>query len=231
MFKTKSERGEHWISISDLMSGLMVIFLFIAISYMKEVTADRDKILEIAVTWKETQQELYKALEKEFRDDLRRWRATLNQETLSVRFHNPELLFESGKSTIKQGFLEILQSFFPRYIRILQLDKFRQNIAEVRIEGHTSSEWSQNIVGDSAYFLNMELSQDRTRAVLEFCMRLPAVNNFREWAKGNITANGLSSSKIVKSANGEENKLLSRRVEFRVRTNADKQIARILSIG
>jgi outer membrane protein OmpA-like peptidoglycan-associated protein len=213
------------------MSGLMVIFLFIAISYMKEVTADRDKILEIAVTWKETQQELYKALEKEFRDDLRRWRATLNQETLSVRFHNPELLFESGKSTIKQGFLEILQSFFPRYIRILQLDKFRQNIAEVRIEGHTSSEWSQNIVGDSAYFLNMELSQDRTRAVLEFCMRLPAVNNFREWAKGNITANGLSSSKIVKSANGEENKLLSRRVEFRVRTNADKQIARILSIG
>ena len=94
MFKGKSERGEHWISISDLMSGLMVIFLFIAISYMKEVTKDRDKIMEIAVTWQQTQEELYKALNKEFKDDLRRWRATLNRETLSIRFHNPELLFD-----------------------------------------------------------------------------------------------------------------------------------------
>ena len=231
MFKGKSERGEHWISISDLMSGLMVIFLFIAISYMKEVTKDRDKIMEIAVTWQQTQEELYKALNKEFKDDLRRWRATLNRETLSIRFHNPELLFDERKSTIKEGFQEILNSFFPRYVKILHHDRFRQSIAEVRIEGHTSSEWSRTIVGDTAYFMNMELSQDRTRAVLEFCMRLPDMRNFREWAKGNITANGLSSSKIVKSVNGEENKLLSRRVEFRVRTNADQQIAKILTLG
>lgn len=231
MFKKKAERGEHWISISDLMSGLMVIFLFIAISYMKEVTADRDKIMEIAITYKETQSALYNALQKEFKDDLRRWRATLDRQTLSVKFHNPELLFESGKSVLKVGFQEILQSFFPRYVRILQLEQFRENIAEVRIEGHTSSEWSQTVTGDVAYFRNMELSQDRTRVVLEYCMRLSEMNNFREWAKKNITANGLSSSKPVNSANGEENKLLSRRVEFRVRTNADQKIAQILSVG
>lgn len=231
MFKGKSERGEHWISISDLMSGLMVIFLFIAISYMKEVTKDRDKIMEIAVTWQQTQEELYKALNKEFKADLRRWRATLDRETLSVRFHNPELLFDEGKSTIKAGFKEILHSFFPRYVRILQLDRFRQSIAEVRIEGHTSSEWSRTVTGNAAYFLNMELSQNRTRAVLEYCLRLPDMDKFREWSQANITANGLSSSKIVKSQNGEENKLLSRRVEFRVRTNADQQISKILSLG
>ncbi|HBK79635.1 MAG TPA: cell envelope biogenesis protein OmpA [Nitrospinae bacterium] len=231
MFKSKSERGEHWISISDLMSGLMVIFLFVAISYMKEVTADRDKIMEIAIAYKETQSALYNALQKEFQDDLRRWRATLDRQTLSVKFHNPELLFESGKSALKAGFQEILQSFFPRYVRILQLEQFSKNIAEVRIEGHTSSEWSQTVTGDIAYFHNMELSQDRTRVVLEYCMRLSEMNNFREWAKKNITANGLSSSKPVNSANGEENKLLSRRVEFRVRTNADQKIAQILTVG
>ena len=77
----------------------------------------------------------------------------------------------------------------------------------------------------------MELSRDRTRVVLEYCMRLSEMNNFREWAKKNITANGLSSSKPVNSANGEENKLLSRRVEFRVRTNADQKIAQILTVG
>ncbi|MEE9240800.1 MAG: OmpA family protein [bacterium] len=231
MFKSKGEGGDHWVSISDLMSGLMVIFLFIAISYMKEVTADRDKIMEVAVTWKETQLRLYQALKKEFDVDLRKWRATLDQETLSVRFHNPELLFQPGQSEIKDGFKQILRSFFPRYLRILQLKRFRENIAEVRIEGHTSSEWSRTIVGDQAYFLNMELSQDRTRAVLEYGLRLPAMSKYRGWAKGNITANGLSSSKIVKTATGEENKLLSRRVEFRVRTNADQMIARILAMG
>ena len=231
MFKAKSSSGDHWISISDLMSGLMIIFLFIAISYMKEVTKDRDKIMEIAEAWQQSQQELYLALNKEFKTDLRRWRATLNRETLSVRFHNPELLFDEGKSTIKDGFQEILLSFFPRYVKILYNDRFRKIIAEVRIEGHTSSEWSRTVTGDTAYFLNMELSQNRTRAVLEFCMRLPAMQRFREWSQANITANGLSSSKIVKSQNGEENKLLSRRVEFRVRTNADTQIAKILSLG
>ena len=30
----RQEAEEHWVSISDVMTGLMVIFLFIAISYM-----------------------------------------------------------------------------------------------------------------------------------------------------------------------------------------------------
>jgi len=230
MFQKKAEAGEHWVSISDLMSGLMVIFLFIAISYMKEVTQDRDKIMEIAQAYKESQLELYRALQKEFKPDMRKWRATLDRDTLSMKFHNPELLFDEGKSVLKAGFQEILQSFFPRYVRILMLDRFRKNISEVRIEGHTSSDWSQTITGDSAYFRNMELSQNRTRTVLEYCMRLSEMSKFREWAKKNITANGLSSSKPVQSANGEENKLLSRRVEFRVRTNADQQISKILTV-
>ena len=31
------ESGGHWLSVSDLMAGLMMIFLFIAIIYMREV--------------------------------------------------------------------------------------------------------------------------------------------------------------------------------------------------
>jgi hypothetical protein len=44
-----------------------------------------------------------------------------------------------------------------------------------------------------------------------------------DWAKGVITANGLSSSQPI-LVNGVEDKQLSRRVEFRVRTNAEKQL-------
>jgi hypothetical protein len=31
------EAGEHWLSVGDMMAGLMVIFLFIALTYMHNV--------------------------------------------------------------------------------------------------------------------------------------------------------------------------------------------------
>ena len=43
-----------------------------------------------------------------------------------------------------------------------------------------------------AYFKNMELSQARTRSVLEYTIMMPAVNNERNWLIEHITANGLS---------------------------------------
>ncbi len=32
--KAGSESGEHWLTISELMAGLMMVFLFIAIVFM-----------------------------------------------------------------------------------------------------------------------------------------------------------------------------------------------------
>lgn len=41
---TKIEDGEHWSSISDLMAGLMMIFLLIAIAYMHNIAQGQQKI-------------------------------------------------------------------------------------------------------------------------------------------------------------------------------------------
>lgn len=223
-----SESQEHWISVSDLMSGIMIMFLFIAISYMKDVTQERDQIKSVANAWNETQEELYKALQREFQNDLTKWFASLDRTSLSIRFHRPELMFDEGKWEMKPGFQEVLREFFPRYLQILGQPKFRPNVSEIRIEGHTSSEWSRVVTGERAYFYNMELSQNRTRAVLEFVLSLPVVQTRHQWAKRDLTANGLASSKLVRNDDGSENKILSRRVEFRVRTNAEAQIAKIL---
>ena len=76
----------------------------------------------------------------------------------------------------------------------------------------------------------MKLSQDRTRSVLEYVMSLPQVSNQREWLKNYLTANGLSSSKLIMT-NGVEDKEKSRRVEFRVKTNSEKRIVKIISDG
>jgi len=43
----------HWIPLTDLMTGLMVIFLLIAVSYMMQVEADAARIKNVAVAYSE----------------------------------------------------------------------------------------------------------------------------------------------------------------------------------
>ena len=122
-----------------------------------------------------------------------------------------------NRAILKPKFKEILDDFFPRYIKVLNRQEYRDNITEIRIEGHTDS--------NGEYFYNMQLSQDRTRSVLQYCFNLMTEEEIL-WSKRLITANGLSSSQPI-LIKGTEDKDLSRRVEFRVRTNAEKKLEEI----
>ena len=74
----------------------------------------------------------------------------------------------------------------------------------------------------------MNLSQGRTRAVLEYVYQLPELREEKPWIKKHIAAVGLSSSHLVRTADGTEDRKKSRRVNFRAITNADLQIRKIL---
>ena len=227
LFNGKQEENP-WISISDLMSVLMMVFLFVSITYMVKITIEKKRIETIAVTYENLQNELYLDLKKEFGKNLKDWNAVLDESTLSIRFEQPDILFEVGSAELKNNFKALLDDFFPRYLNILTSDKYKNDIEEIRIEGHTSSEWFSKTSEQQAYFNNMELSQNRTRKVLEYILRQDWNKNLFEWEKKHLTANGLSSSKLIFDADGQENKEKSRRVEFRVKTDAEKRIVRIL---
>jgi len=227
LFDSRTKKTEnHWTSISDLMSGLMIVFLFISVAYMRSVTNEKNKVEQVAIMWNQTQENLFIDLYDEFKDDLPRWQASLNRKTLSLRFEEPSVFFVIGSAQLTEGFRRILDDFFPRYLKILR--KYSANIAEVRIEGHTSSEWAGTNNVLEAYFRNMELSQNRTRSVLQYCLTTPALDQDISWAIKTITANGLSSSTPVLLSDGTEDVSLSRRVEFRVRTDAEQRIVTIL---
>ena len=81
---------------------------------------------------------------------------------------------------------------------------------------------------ENHYFKNMELSQGRTRSVLNYVYNIPSSSPYRSWIKANIAAVGLSSSKPILNQYGQEDESRSRRVSFRVITNSDLQIKRIL---
>jgi len=218
---------EHWIPLSDLMTGLMMIFMLISIIFMVQVDASRITISKIAQTHHQMLNDLYGDLLREFSPDLPRWHARLDHD-LTIRFEEPDVLFDTGKADLKTQFTGILSNFFPRYVKIIFGRKYKDSIEEVRIEGHTSSIWSSESSADEAYFRNMELSQSRTRSTLEYVLLLPGVADQKDWLTRKLTANGLSSSRTVRNADGTENIEASQRVEFRLRIDAEAQIEDIL---
>ena len=221
------ETEEHWIAVSDLMSGLMMLFLLIAIMYLVIVERKNDEIERVVVLYEDLREELYQDLLAEFAEDLPVWGSQLDED-LSFRFTNTDLLFEEGESDLRPAFTLILADFIPRYMGILTSDKFREEILEVRIEGHTSSSWSQASSSDEAYLRNMALSQERTRSTLGFILDLESVAHEKDWLRNRMTANGLSSSQLITSASGVEDADRSRRVEFVVVTDAETQLSTIL---
>ena len=212
-YESKDENA-FALSTGDLMASLLFIFILLLMAALLQVQEKAEQDEEIVKRYDQIKTQLYIDLQQEFKDDLAVWRATIDS-TLCIRFQEPSMLFDEGQSLLKPKFKNILDDFFPRYIAVLSRDEYRDNIEEIRIEGHTNS--------NGGYYSNMELSQDRTRDVLQYCFSLMS-DDLEEWLKGLVTANGLSSSHLILKMNGEEDKDLSRRVEFRVRTNAEKQL-------
>lgn len=207
------EENAFSLSTGDLMAGLLFIFILLLMGALLQVQEKAEEDEQVVKKYDQIKTQLYIDLQDEFKDDLKVWRATVDS-TLCIRFQEPAMLFDNDKAELKPLFKDILNDFFPRYIKVLSRPEYRENIVEIRIEGHTDS--------NGGYFHNMELSQNRTRSVLEYCFGLMTREQIT-WAKGLITANGLSSSQPI-LVHGIEDKSLSRRVEFRVRTNAEKHL-------
>ncbi len=221
--------NKEWISISDMMSGLMMVFLFIAIAFMVQIQEEQEAVKEIAMTYRESQQSLNMDLKKEFNKDLKKWGAEITKDNI-FRFNSPEVLFASGSSNISNKFQTILNDFFPRYIKLLSTEKYKNEIDEIRIEGHTSNGWAGTKSKETIYLKNMRLSQNRANNVLKYCYTIEntIIKEDRVWLESHFRANGMAFSKLIIRSNGKQDYQKSRRVEFKVLTKAQEKIYKIV---
>src|ERR1051326_2167203 len=93
------KKENFWIPYADLMTVSMIIFLFISLSYMalrEKEKQNQDKIFE---EYKQTKENLYNELQSAFKNDFNRWNLELDSD-LSIKFTNPQVLFDEGKSEI-----------------------------------------------------------------------------------------------------------------------------------
>jgi len=221
--------NKEWINISDMMSGLMMVFLFIAIAFMVQIQSEQQAVKEIAMTYRKSQQSLNSDLHKEFEKDLKQWGAEITKDNI-FRFNSPEVLFKAGSSEISNQFKIILDDFFPRYIKLLTSDKYKNEIDEIRVEGHTSNGWGNAKSKSAIYLNNMQLSQNRANNVLTYCYKNndKIIQNNKRWLEKQLRANGMSFAKLIYKENGKQDFSKSRRVEFRVLTKAQEKIYKII---
>lgn len=216
-----------WMSVSDLMTGLMIIFLFVAVAYMIQVQ-DNQSVLTDYV---ETKQHLHERLVNEFKGDTAKWKMVVGKD-LSMKFKEPEVLFALGSGEIKPKFTEILDEFIPRYLNILLTDTLRDRIQEIRIEGHTD-DLRMVKYGKDPYLSNVLLSQERAYNVLKYIREMDSFEKYTPEQKKLLdywfTANGLSYGKALDAnekyaaLSGDTiDKEKSRRVEFRIVTTGEE---------
>ena len=231
-----NKKESFWIPYADLMTVLMVIFLFISLAYMGLVQFQKKEQDKICEEYKQTKENLYSELKETFKNDFQKWNLELDKD-LSIKFTNPQVLFDEGKSDVTKTFQNILKEFLPKYLSVVMQDKYKDKIAEIRIEGHTNTK-PINKTNDP-YIDNMELSQNRARNVLGFLRQQDCFIQFETTKKDRLqywlTANGLSYGRTIDTNSNltfnsktviDPNK--SRRVEFRIVTTSELLVQKVI---
>lgn len=231
------KKESFWIPYADLMTVLMVIFLFISLAYMGLVQYQKKQQDKIFEEYKQTKESLYSELRQTFKNDFQKWNLELDKD-LSIKFTNPNVLFQSGSSEITPVFQEILSDFFPKYLNVILQSKYKDKIAEIRIEGHTDDVPIRK--SNDPYIDNVELSQNRSRNVLKYLRSLDCYHNLSsekdQLLQFLLTANGLSYGRTLDAAKQltyiskkPVDKEKSRRVEFRIVTTSELLVEKVIN--
>lgn len=213
----RRKQENHWQSISDLMTGLMVIFLFVCLGFIYQLEQTK-------LRYNYIRDSISQDLQDEFKpEEIARWGTRIDPQNLTVTFIEPSVFFDTNDATVNAHFQQVLEEFMPRYIAVLQ--KYSDDIVEVRIEGNASREWNGDPNSPEAYYYNMKLSQDRAFNVLQYVYSMGELRAYRPWLQDKLRANGASYSKA------NDNASASRCVEIYLRRNAEKEIEGLGSIG
>ncbi|AJA69893.1 OmpA family/Membrane MotB of proton-channel complex MotA/MotB [Myroides sp. A21] len=232
-----SKKESFWLPYADLMTVLMIVFLFISVGYMailQKKEKERTNIIDTYIVLKE---DLYNDLKHEFKDDFKKWDLELDRD-LSIKFTNPEILFQSGKAELTTKFEDILNEFVPNYLNIVLDKKYKGRIAEVRIEGHTDD--VKYLYTKDSYIRNVELSQERSRNVLAYIRSLEYYKELSSEEESLLqfllTANGLSygrtldkNKELTFTTKKEIDRVNSRRVEFKIVIASDDILNEVIN--
>lgn len=137
-----------------------------------------------------------------------------------------KILFSANSAVVRNP--EVLEQLCAAWVGTLQSSGV--DISELKIEGHASSEGKPGQGADAAYLHNLDLSQRRAKNALEICIKGLTDPGVINWARGRLSSAGYSSARLVRDAQGNEDRDASRRVMFSMELNREELLEEIRDV-
>jgi len=212
--KRNEEEITYWLSFSDLMSSLLIVFvllfIYVVLDYNQALSSKEAKIKELT----SVRSKIISKLVKELGDDI-----AIDKSTGAIKLKS-EILFDKDKSQLKTEGQQFLTKFTPKYLSVLLGDpEIKQSISTIIIEGHTDD--------DGSYIYNLELSQARALNVVKYISQDPINVKYQTDIEKYFSAIGRSKADLIEK-DGKVIQSDSRRVEFKFRLKDEETLKSIL---
>lgn len=153
--RSAKHEGESpfWISFSDLMSALMVLFLVVMAVTLVSVTQSIDAATRATVERSEAINRVMRMIAQ----DPKSSGVGVDQQNFRIDL-GKEVRFDSGSYTISTTAGQFLRNYIPVLLRAKESDDGERWIRSIVVEGFTDE--------DGTYLYNLQLSLDRSRSVV-----------------------------------------------------------------
>lgn len=215
--RSQEEETSYWISFSDLMASILIIFIllfvFSIVNYQQSMSEAQQRIQELTSTRIKIITRLQEAFEKQ---DIN---IAIDTKTGAIKL-DETILFDTDKSELKPEGKKFLKKFIPIYLKILLEDEeIKKEISQIIIEGHTDNQ--------GGYTYNLRLSQSRSLSVAEYLLSDNFKYDQKDDLKHYLSINGRSYSEPIINKDGSINKKASRRVEIKFRLKEEETLSEI----
>lgn len=129
----------------------------------------------------------------------------IDEKSGAIKFSS-NILFDQNQYQLKEDAKKELSKTLKKYLSTLLDDKdMRKYIESITIEGHTNS--------DGSYISNLQLSQQRAYAVMQFLYDSNIID--KKLLSNYVNSSGRSSADLIVDGKGVEDKDASRRIEIK----------------
>jgi outer membrane protein OmpA-like peptidoglycan-associated protein len=168
----RSLGGDFWASYTDLMAGLLMVFILMVAMADVALSRSHDDLRDLLTektqeldAWNQAVRELCKD------EELKLLEVQIDCDTGAIQLPN-KILFDYNRDSIRPQGAELLRVAIPKILsRVSENERFWDRLEKVEIRGHADPRAQR----DDPYGRNLRISQNRAYSVLKFLTSDPGV--------------------------------------------------------
>lgn len=202
------EENIFWVTMSDLLLGLAVVFITLFVIAM---TGFSQQTIQ--------QQKAQMEVSNKISNELRKSEVSADVDKMTGDLKIPDVeLFELGSWVLTPNGKKLLDKIAPIYINSIFADKeLAEEIEYIIVQGHTDSQMFAGVNSkDEQFIKNMDLSLKRANAVADYMFKTNYDKQYAEKFRKILVVEGKSYNEPI-LVNGVEDFDKSRRVELKLK--------------